>query len=304
MDHLLSFISALSESGPLWFVIVTVVAFGGLYLYDSYFNNCCSNFSYDNNLTVFGYEDYNEILWKNNLCKFVGPAVWPQMYAAAAGCKQSPLNLKDRCSIVVPSETVPPLVFSCEFDTPPKEMKLYNSGYNEYMFHNIRFRWGPNDNEGSEHMVNCTRYAMELQATFVKNSYQHDDILQAAKCGSLLILSYVFMVTPRDNPYLEPIVNALQYIKNPMACISIEPIILSLLTPAFSKDYFTYSGSLTFPPCTEGVTWIVKPEPLVISSRQVRKFRKLKGCTGLITNNSRPVQKMNNRDVFYYDCDE
>ncbi|KAJ8919122.1 hypothetical protein NQ315_012107 [Exocentrus adspersus] len=111
----------------------------------------------------------------------------------------------------------------------------------------------------------------------------------------------VVYVTPTDNPYMEPIVSALRYIKYPGGCVSIEPIILSLLTPDFSRDYFTYTGSLTFPPCTECVKWIVKPEPLLISSKQVRKFRKLYGCTGPIIINTRPVQKSNNRDIFYYD---
>lgn len=100
---------------------------------------------------------------------------------------------------------------------------------------------------------------------------------------------------------MEPIITSLKYIKYPSGCICIEPIILSLLMPEFSRDYFTYTGSLTFPPCTEGVRWVIKPEPLMISSRQVKKFRKLCGCNGPMENNTRPVQNLANRDIFYYD---
>ncbi|XP_018569039.1 carbonic anhydrase 7-like isoform X2 [Anoplophora glabripennis] len=254
----------------------------------------------------------------------LGPSSWHQKFISAGGQRQSPINLIARGSICIPSETVDPLVFSCEFHVPPCEMKLYNTGHNvviyatwgsgkrpiifggpltdEYTFLNIKFRWGPNENEGTEHMINGCRYAMELQAAFAKGvAQQNFDIVEAARSGSLLILSYMFMVTPIDNPYVEPIVSALRYIKYPGGCVSIEPIIISLLLPDFSRDYYTYMGSMTFPPCTEGVKWIVKPEPLLISSKQVRKFRKLHGLGGPILMNTRPVQNVNNREIFYYD---
>nr|CAI5848174.1 unnamed protein product [Callosobruchus analis] len=170
-----------------------------------------------------------------------------------------------------------------------------------YRFAHARFRWGPNDNEGSEHMLNCTRYAMELQAAFVKTSMKRDDVLEAARCGWLVFLSYVFMVTPTDNPYLEPIVKSLSCLKCPCSYVCIDPIILSLLMPEFCRDYYSYVGSLSYPPCTEGVRWIVKPEPLMISSGQLQKFRKLHAVSGLMDNNTRPVQMVNNRDVMYYD---
>lgn len=64
----------------------------------------------------------------------------------------------------------------------------------EYRFINLRFRWGPNDHEGSEHMVSSTRYAMELQAAFIKCGAADDDIVKAAEGGALVFLSYLFMV--------------------------------------------------------------------------------------------------------------
>lgn len=156
------------------------------------------------------------------------------------------------------------------------------------------------DLPGSEHMINSTRYSMELQIAFVKCSAIEEDLIIAARNGCLLMLSYLFMVTPIDNPYLEPIVTGLKFIRNPMSYLCIEPIILSLLIPDFSRDYYCYTGSLTFPPCTEGVLWIIKPEPLMISSKQIRQFRRINGCFGNIQNNTRPVQKLNNREVSYY----
>ncbi|XP_030754116.1 carbonic anhydrase 1-like [Sitophilus oryzae] len=204
-------------------------------------------------------------------------------------------------------------------------MELYNSGLNAvlytkwsgdkrpkitgeplesdvYEFFNIRFRWGNTDEDGSEHMVNTKRYAVEMQVSFVQNGNCSCDIMESARQEMLLMLSYLFMTTSIDNPYLEPLIQSLKHLKFPMNCVMICPFPIKFLTPVFSKNYFFYEGSLNFPLCTEGVKWIVQPEPLAISSRQVKKFRKLGGRSFLpITCNSRPVQLPNGREIFFYD---
>lgn len=254
-----------------------------------------------------------------------GPNSWSNHFEEAKGQKQSPINLVT-CSAMGALSELNVLRFSEEFHQPPSEMKIYNSGLNAvlyakwngprrpyltggpleedtYNFLNLRFRWGPTDNEGSEHMVDTKKFAVEMQTAFMKNAENpRCELLEAARCGQLLMVSYFFQVTPVDNPYLEPIVQALKLVQVPSSCALICPFPLKLLTPVFSKNYFFYEGSLTFPPCTEGVKWIVQPEPLLISSRQVNKFRKLGGChCGTLTTNSRPVQMQNGREVFYYD---
>jgi carbonic anhydrase len=45
------------------------------------------------------------------------------------------------------------------------------------------------------------------------------------------------------------------------------------LLPRATDDYFTYSGSLTTPPCTESVRWVVLKQPLQISKAQIASFR-------------------------------
>ena len=55
--------------------------------------------------------------------------------------------------------------------------------------------------------------------------------------------------------------------------------------------YFTYSGSQTAPPCTEGVTWIVLKMPVEVSAAQIEAFAKL------YPHDVRPVQPLNGRVV-------
>lgn len=312
MDLITSYLP--DRVGLYYYLVVAACVILALYLNDM-FSKIGTYQGYDNKKLInYGYDDHN------------GPSLWKNYFMEAGGEKQSPINLVKRCAIAIPSETDSPLKFSEEFSHAPYEMKLYNSGLNAvlyakwnnprrphitggplgsdiYNFLNIRFRWGPTDHEGSEHMVDTERFAVEMQVAFMKNGDNPKcDVLEAARCGNLLMLSYFFMVTPVDNPYLEPLVQSLKILKYPLSCAMICPFPLKLLTPLFSKNYYFYEGSLTFPPCTEGVKWIVQPEALMISSKQVSKFRKLGACNhSRITTNSRPVQMENGREIFFYD---
>lgn len=57
------------------------------------------------------------------------------------------------------------------------------------------------------------------------------------------------------------------------------------------ESYFSYSGSLTTPPCTEGIRWFVLKDAESISSRQAEKF------VDLIGKDARGVQPLNARIV-------
>jgi len=62
------------------------------------------------------------------------------------------------------------------------------------------------------------------------------------------------------------------------------------LLPA-DHGYYTFAGSLTTPPCSEGVTWYVMKTPVDLSEAQVAAFAKL------YPMNARPVQKTNGREI-------
>jgi len=65
--------------------------------------------------------------------------------------------------------------------------------------------------------------------------------------------------------------------------------IASALLPK-SKDYYRFNGSLTTPPCTEGVRWLVLKTPVTISKEQVEKF-----LHTMHHPNNRPIQPTNAR---------
>jgi carbonic anhydrase len=68
-------------------------------------------------------------------------------------------------------------------------------------------------------------------------------------------------------------------------------IAASDLLPA-GRDYYRYNGSLTTPPCTEGVRWFVMKEPVFASRAQIGKLARALGHP-----NNRPTQPINARPL-------
>jgi carbonic anhydrase len=58
------------------------------------------------------------------------------------------------------------------------------------------------------------------------------------------------------------------------------------------RSYYRFNGSLTTPPCTEGVRWIVMKKPVKASARQISEFERVMGHP-----NNRPIQPLNSRTV-------
>jgi carbonic anhydrase len=58
------------------------------------------------------------------------------------------------------------------------------------------------------------------------------------------------------------------------------------------NEYFRYNGSITTPPCSEGVSWVVLKTPMTASTAQVEAFKKV-----MQTQNNRPMQELNGRFV-------
>ncbi|KAK4881787.1 hypothetical protein RN001_005106 [Aquatica leii] len=252
-----------------------------------------------------------------------GPSSWKNLYTKSNGPQQSPINISQFTNTVSADCENNILAFSEEYNVTPKDMSIYNDGHSvtiyarwesglrpeitggpcseRYEFLNARFRWGPNDEEGSEHTMECKAYAMELQAVHIKCGKHYETLSEAVEDDAVLIVSYFYEITSVINPYLQPLIAALPKIRHPCVCVCMEPIPLFFLMPSFISKYVSYVGSLTHPPCTEGVLWIIQTEPLGIASSQVAQFRRLCSFSGNLVMNRRPVQNINDRDIIFYD---
>ena len=71
------------------------------------------------------------------------------------------------------------------------------------------------------------------------------------------------------------------------------PIDLQRLLPA-SRRAYRYPGSLTTPPCTEGIRWMVLAKPIQISEHQLEKLRET------VEGNARPAQPLNGRPLILF----
>jgi carbonic anhydrase len=105
--------------------------------------------------------------------------------------------------------------------------------------------------------------------------------------GAILVLA-VFMKRGKQNRALEPMFSELP---EPGRTHDVSRVRVRSLLPE-DRESFRYSGSLTTPPFTEPVQFIVFAEPIYASRRQVGAFREL-----YEEGNSREVQPLNGRQV-------
>ncbi|KAJ3235642.1 hypothetical protein HDU81_000274 [Chytriomyces hyalinus] len=123
----------------------------------------------------------------------------------------------------------------------------------------------------SEHRVHSKYF--DLEAHFV----------HASADGKLNVIGILFEISETPNPWIDLFIDNLPANVNVSTYLSgldMSPIINHLKT----TDYYSYSGSLTTPPCTEGILWMVARKPLPISVKQLLKFRQV------MPFNSRPAQ--------------
>ena len=121
----------------------------------------------------------------------------------------------------------------------------------------------------------------------------------------LAVTSFLFEVSEHDNPFLAPLIKAMMEIKDAGSEIQLDAAedanqdafsLDLLIQDAISGPYFSYSGSLTYPPCTAVRHYMVFRVPLDISSNQLAQFRLLLQHDGSsMVDNFRPVQAMGKR---------
>lgn len=129
----------------------------------------------------------------------------------------------------------------------------------------------------SEHKLNGQSYPLEIQL-YHEDSKQH-----------VAIMSILFKAG-EPNAELNELLTQL-----PQKAGEIIPLKTRLTPNKFmptNPQYYRYSGSLTTPPCNEGVRWIIMKSPLQASTEQIIKL-----STAMGGPNNRPIQALNGRSV-------
>lgn len=111
--------------------------------------------------------------------------------------------------------------------------------------------------------------------------------------GKLLVIA-VLVTTGAENPLLKKILAHLPAEIGEEITIRGETVNPSELLPMKPNRYYTFPGSLTTPPCTEGVEWVVLANTVSASPAQIQALRK--AVDGV---NARPVQPLNDRVITY-----
>jgi carbonic anhydrase len=208
-----------------------------------------------------------------------GPANWaklrPDYAACASGKRQSPIDIRD--GIRVNLENV-------RFDYKPMQFRIVDNG------HTVQVNTG----EGSSLSVMGKRYALQ-QFHFHRPSEERVNgrmydmsvhLVHRNDEGQLAVVA-VLLEKGAEHPLIQTLLNNLP-LEQGSEMAPEESIDPSRLLPE-NRAYWTYMGSLTTPPCTEGVLWMVLKQPLQVASDQVAIFSRV------FRNNSRPIQPQNGR---------
>ncbi|GAA3815607.1 carbonic anhydrase [Cellulomonas soli] len=136
--------------------------------------------------------------------------------------------------------------------------------------------------EPSEHTVDGVKYDAELH-------FVHKD-----GAGAITVMA-VLLTVGDENAALQSYLTSLPTEVDGTTMIDdFDPA--ALLPDSLAS--FRYTGSLTTPPCTEGVSWVVLEEPVEVSAAQLAAFR------AVIPENDRPVQPLGERELLLDGADD
>jgi carbonic anhydrase len=212
-----------------------------------------------------------------------GPEHWasedPAFATCGAGKHQSPINIG---KTVV--KDLPPL----KFDYKDMALKVTDTGHSfqvnapsggggfdvgndHYDLVQVHFH------EPSEELVHDKQYSMVAH------------IVHKNAKGELAVVA-VLVREGKESEFLKPIFDHLPATGSTESVVAGKTINLSTLLPG-QHGYYTFTGSLTTPPCSENVRWFVLKTPVEASAAQVKEFG------ARYDHNNRPTQPLNARVI-------
>ena len=212
-----------------------------------------------------------------------GPVHWgemsPEFAMCAAGFAQSPIVLRD------PGEVD---LVDIEFQYGLTDSMITNNGhtiqvnveagssivYNGISYDLLQFHF----HHPSEHTINGEAAAMEVH-------FVHQD----PNSGMLVVVGIMLRESDQDNVAYAAIFDHMPSQAGEEMAMS-DVISLMALLP-YQRTYYTYQGSLTTPPCSEIVRWLLLDTAVDLSAAQIAAF------TEMYAYNARPTQPLGKRDL-------
>ena len=207
-----------------------------------------------------------------------GPGRWGALDAAYAACsggqRQSPVDIAGYAPAAAPALSFAYVPDGTHVTTGTflkvkhegdSRLTLGESGYQLVNVH---------AHTPAEHTLNGERFPLELHLVHTRDS------------GEIAVVGILYRQGD-TNPALQTLLDAAPPPGDPAS-----PLDPSAYLPAHASHY-RYSGSLTTPPCTEGVQWLVLTEVAEVSDEQLRRIAALTGDTP----NNRPAQPLGDRTI-------
>jgi carbonic anhydrase len=213
-----------------------------------------------------------------------GPQNWgqlkPEFNACAIGKRQSPINIEDASTLQGPAEPL-------QFNYAPSSGTVVNNGHTIQVdvvgdntltvrgsvYKLLQFHF----HTPSEEQVNYRNFAMVAHLVHKNNEGQLAVVAVLLDPGvTNALIDKVWTYMPLD---------VSDRVRMPAGLLD-----LNELLPK-DQRYYQFVGSLTTPPCTEGVLWMVMKQPTQLGKQQIHLFQQL------FPNNARPVQPVNGRPV-------
>lgn len=210
------------------------------------------------------------------------PKHWGKLDQHFASCsmghRQSPIDIKDAKKADLPA---------LKFDYQPVPLNIIDNG------HTVMIAYAP----GSTLTVGEKVYTLK-QFHFHHPSEEHIKgkgfplavhLVHSDDQGHLAVVAVLFE-DGAANALIDSLWRSIPKEKEKAVDVASVSVQAQDLLPAH-RGYFTFSGSLTTPPCTEGVAWYVLQNHGTVSQDQIAAFAKI------YPNDARPIQPTNGRDI-------